>query len=456
MSSYANNGIYPKKYISADEAHKILDSVYQLDPENPRWYAGINGKDGVLLFSLKDDSEQSKVKTAIRGKKTNMRLGGANNSKYFDIKIKVKGNYVPFNITTSGCDSYGSLPTDENDFDVCMGGIKPPAGSPEYEEMKARNPDADPRPGEKDVVMLINEYNCNIAPDKETGEVNIPPEARRSKLFEVLNIVSSAISNDMRIAASNGKEFVRFINKLKTSNKSITAADILDKYDEEYPNIRSNNLLLLSNEDKNEIQKIANKDLKVLINEILVLEPKLIPNLCISGDYYKNGDPAFNKYIKLKLMCSATGEITCPIIDIKKSDINNKETMATVVNSDGVEEPLTFNNVHRFVTKGAKIQGNFYTEISITKAGLSFTLKATKISIDISEYKKIEIEEPPLWVPKNTKLRNIDDDSTDGAFENPPEFGIEFNLEDAFNDENEKEDVFNEENKKASSDENEK
>jgi len=58
---------YPKKYISVNEALSVLTTARELDPENERWY------DGVLLFSLKDDSEQSKVKSGLKSKKTNMR-----------------------------------------------------------------------------------------------------------------------------------------------------------------------------------------------------------------------------------------------------------------------------------------------------------------------------------------------------------------------------------------------
>ena len=93
---------YPKKYISVNEALSILKSAQDSNPENERWYSE------VLLFSLKDDSEQSKVKSGPRTKKTNMRIGGQNGCKYLDVKLKYKATYIPFNLTTSNLDSYGN------------------------------------------------------------------------------------------------------------------------------------------------------------------------------------------------------------------------------------------------------------------------------------------------------------------------------------------------------------
>jgi hypothetical protein len=201
---------YVKKYISVNEALTILKSAQ--DPNNERWY------DGVLLFSLKDDSEQSKVKTGMKAKKTNMRLGGQNNCKYLDVKLKYKGNYIPLNLTTSNIDSYGNTMDDE--FDICLGGIKPPAGSSEFEEMKAKNPNVEPRPGDKDVVMFLNEYDKNILEADEEGNPLLPEGTKRSKLFEVLSIVSTAIANDMKISVANGKDFIRFIRPARQYNNN--------------------------------------------------------------------------------------------------------------------------------------------------------------------------------------------------------------------------------------------
>lgn len=453
---------YPKKYISVNEALLTLKNAQSADLDNDRWY------DGVLLFSLKDDSDQSKSKVGLKSKKTNMRIGGQNDCKYLDVKLRYKGNYIPLNLTTSNIDSYGN--TMEDEFDICLGGIKPPAGSAEFEELRAKNPDAKPRPGDKDVVMFLNEYDNNIVEADEEGNPIIPDGTKKSKLFEVLNIVSSAISNDMRISSANGKDFVRFVKAKRAENKSILASELLEQYDIEYPMIRANNLLLLSNEDKNEVQRgIPKEDLKLILNGILILEPKLTPNLCVSGDYYSNGDLALNKYTKIKLMCSqATGEILCPIIDIKKSDENNKETHAVVTNIDNIDEPVTISNIHRYIVRKSLVQGNYVTEISITKAGLSFTTKCSNMSVDINDSNKKEaIIAPPLWVSKVSKKdesassdkhqndkhqndkhqndENQDDESTDGAFDiipNGPFDGDDFNINDAFNEnENENEDI---------------
>lgn len=439
---------YPKKYISVNEALSILKSAQDSNPENERWYSE------VLLFSLKDDSEQSKVKSGPRTKKTNMRIGGQNGCKYLDVKLKYKATYIPFNLTTSNLDSYGN--TMEDEFDICLGGIKPPAGSAEFEELKAKNPNAEPRPGDKDVVMFLNEYDKNILEADEEGNPVLPEGTKRSKLFEVLSIVSAAIANDMRISVTNGKDFIRFIKAKRTENKSISGTELIELYDSEYPTIRANNLLLLSNEDKNEIQRGIHKDdLKVILNEVLILEPKLTPNLCVSGDYYSNGDLALNKYTKIKLMCSgSTGEIICPIIDIKKSDENNRETLASITNEDGEDEPITISNIHRYIVRKSLVQGNYVTEISITKAGFSFTAKCSDMSVDINNsINKEVVAAPSLWVSKtakksadssvstSVKFDINDDDSTDGAFDPIPNapFGIdseEINLNDAFDDSN--------------------
>lgn len=429
---------YPKKYISVNEALLTLKSAQESDPDNNRWY------DGVLLFSLKDDSEQSKVKNGLK-KKTNMRVGGQNNCKYSDVKLRYKGNYIPLNLTTSNIDSYGNTMDDE--FDICLGGIKAPLGSREFEELKAKNSNAEPRPGDKDVVMFLNEYDTNNIKIDSEGNLSIPKGTKRSKLFDVLKIVSDAIANDMRISALNGKNFVLFIKEKRAENKSITATALLEQYDEVYPEVRNRNLLLLSNDDKNEIQRGMPKDfLNTILHEILILEGKLTPNLCVCSDYYKNGDLALNKYSKIKLVCSSTGEIQCPIIDIKKSDENNRETLATILNSDGVDEPITIGNIHRYIVSNSLVQGNYITELSITKAGFSFTTKCNNMSVDINNTNGKEVVmAPPLWVPKAKKVEavHVDDDSTDGAFDPIPNqpFGVDlneedFDLNDAFNDDN--------------------
>ena len=109
----------------------------------------------------------------------------------------------------------------------------------------------------------------------------------------------------------------------------------------------------------------------------------------------------------------------------KKSDEENREIFATVKNSEGEDEPITFQNAHRFITKKSRIQGDYITEASISKAGFSFTLKAHALSVDTSFNKKEEAEKRSLWVPKssNTEKNDIgDNDSDDGAFDNDGTF----------------------------------
>lgn len=424
MSSFK---AFQRKYIPVNEALDALTIAKSLDPENPRWYAGkldINGlySDPVLVFSLKDDSEKPPVKAGAKfngAKKANMR-GGNNGSKYLDIKIKVGGVYMPLNITTAG-----------DEYDTCLGGIKPPEGSIELEELRNINPEIKGRPGEKDVVMLLNEYNRKVILDEESGELIVPEDARHSKLFEILKIVSDAVIYDTKISVSNGRKFVDFLTELKGSNKSIAALTALEKFDESFPNIRKNNLLILSVDSANEIQSLFPKDIKTITNEILLLEAKLTPNVCVSGDFYANREPATNKYFKVKLMCSATGQITPLVYDKKKSDENASPILATVLNERDVEEPLTFNNIHRFITRGAQIQGNYYTEVSITRQGISFTLKASSMIVDHTEFnKRAEFEEPSLWTPSNAMapkevintapkeaINANDKESNDGAFD---------------------------------------
>jgi hypothetical protein len=137
-------------------------------------------------------------------------------------------------------------------------------------------------------------------------------------------------------------------------------------------------------------------------------------------------------------MCSpATSQILCPIIDIKKSDENNRETLASVTNADGEDEPITFGNIHRYIVKKTLIQGNYVTELSITKAGFSFTTKCNNMSVSINNSNNKEVVmAPPLWIPKSNKkavTHDFDDESTDGAFDPIPhhtpyeEFGISAN-----------------------------
>lgn len=391
MSSFK---AFQRKYITVEQALNALKVAKELDSENPRWYAGkldLNGiySDPVLIFSLKDDSEKKAVAGAgakFKGEKQNMRSGN-NGCKYLDIKIKIDGVYMPLNITTAG-----------DEYDICLGGIKPPEGSIELEELRSINPDTKARPGEKDVVMLINEYNQRVSLDEESGELIIPEGTQHSKLFQILKMVSDAVIYDVKLSVSNGRKFVEFLSELKLSNKTIAASAALEKFDEAFPNIRKNNILALSVDSANEIQALFPKDIKTITNEILLLESKLTPNVCVSGDFYANREPVIGGYYKVKCMCSATGQITPLIYDKKKSDESGSPTPATVLNERDVEEPLTFNNIHKFITKGSQIQGNFYTEVSITRQGISFTLKASSMIVDHTDFnKKAEFEEPALW-----------------------------------------------------------
>jgi hypothetical protein len=259
-----------------------------------------------------------------------------------------------------------------------------------------------------------------------------------------MKIISDAIIYDTKYWVSNGKKLVDLLTAQKEANKSITAEAVLQKYDEMYLSIRKNNYILLSTDSANEIQALFPKDFKTIIKDILILESKLTPNVCVSGDFYANRERAKNKYLKVKLMCAATGQIVPTIFDKKTSDLNGQPTVATVINDQENEEPLTFANIHKYVTRGSKIQGNYYTEVSVTRQGISFTLKANSMIIDHTEFKQVEFEEPSLWVP-STPVKEAavlinevavsineaaavikDDDSTDGAFDinNPSETDI--------------------------------
>jgi hypothetical protein len=252
-----------------------------------------------------------------------------------------------------------------------------------------------------------------------------------------MKIISDAIIYDTKYWVSNGKKLVDLLTAQKEANKSITAEAVLQKYDEMYLSIRKNNYILLSTDSANEIQALFPKDFKTIMKDILILESKLTPNVCVSGDFYANRERAKNKYLKVKLMCAATGQIVPTIFDKKASDLNGQPTVATVLNDQENEEPLTFANIHKYVTRGSKIQGNYYTEVSVTRQGISFTLKANSMIIDHTEFKQVEFEEPSLWVPTASSVKEAavlineaaavkDDDSTDGAFDinNPSETDI--------------------------------
>ncbi|NCZ53998.1 MAG: hypothetical protein EBY81_08920, partial [Verrucomicrobia bacterium] len=339
---------FQRKYSPVSEVLAVLNAAKNADEGNPRWYAGKLDGDGmystpILLFSLKDNSNaKSAFKPGMKVKRTNMRPG-SNGCKYTDIYIAMPDAIIPFNITTAGDES-----------DTCLGGIKPPEGSEELNRLQEINPEAKGRPGERDVVMLINEYDTTkIEYDEESEELIIPEGAKNSKLFQVMKIVSDAIIYDTKYWVANGKKLVDLLNSEKEANKAITAEAVLNKYDELYPNIRKNNYIVLSTDSANEIQALFPKDFKTIMNNILVLESKLTPNVCVSGDFYANRERAKNKYLKVKLMCAATGQIIPTIFDKKTSDINGHPTVATVVNDQENEEPLTFGNIHKYVTRGS-------------------------------------------------------------------------------------------------------
>lgn len=430
---------FQRKYTQVNEVLAVLNAAKSANEGNPRWYAGeldVNGiySNPIISFSLQDDSnDKVAFKPGMKSKRTNMR-SGSNGCKYTDIYINMPdGTKIPLNITTAG-----------DEFDICLGGIKPPDGSEELAKLQEINPEAKGRPGERDVVMLINEYDTTkIEYDEESEELIIPEGAKHSKLFQVMKIISDAIIYDTKYWVSNGKKLVDLLTAQKESNKSVTVEAVLNKYDEMYSSIRKNNYILLSTDSANEIQALFPKDFKIIMKDILILESKLTPNVCVSGDFYANRERAKNKYLKVKLMCAATGQIVPTIFDKKTSDMNGQPTVATVLNDQENEEPLTFSNIHKYVTRGSKIQGNYYTEVSVTRQGISFTLKANSMIIDHTEFKQVEFEEPSLWVP-TTPVKEVavpinadttikesaavirDDDSTDGAFDinNPSETDI--------------------------------
>jgi len=420
---------YQKQFISIQLAYDILFQAKADKDLKDRWWAGpidVNGmySTPILFHSFKDDSTSSAAaKTPANSSykkytKKNMRLSG-DNTKYTDLKINLNGKLVPFYI-----DTFNS----EGITDYCLIGIKPPEGSLELEEIRLTKPDYTARAGsEKSVMMMLSEYN-KILYSEEEREFYIPEDAESSKLFTLMKLVTDAIGYDIKISLSNGSKFTEFLLSEKEEKTDITAVEVLKKYDEQNPYIRKNNLLILSSLQKEEIQSnYSESDAKIILNEILILDkPK--PNLCVGADRDKSGKRTVNRILKVKIPCTeikAGNLVKIEIIDENKSNAAGKVMNATVLNADGNDEPLTLNNIHKFILPKSKIRGEYCLDITVTSFGYSVTLKAERLNVENVSFKKAGVERKPLWVPKEKKEEEEDED--DGAFDE-----VNANLEDIF------------------------
>jgi hypothetical protein len=283
----------------------------------------------------------------------------------------------------------------KNEYELCRSGAKHLEDSPEFAELRKRDPDATCRyPSTGDVSIDLSEFVEGKAEQISTS-IDIPYEETRtisadakiSLLYKSVEIVCRVFENECKIAIENGDEFVRFLVAEKKKNAAITAQEALNLYNEANPDIINNHLIIISDTDKKEL-KGYQKDggLEILLHEILVVPSKEI-HVCVKPNNLtkKNGEevPKRMRSFKLKLPHNKDGVMTIPIFDLNKSDSIGKLTQLDHAPSiDGInEEPLNASNIARVLVPGTKIDGKFYMVFSITKSGLSAALKADSIGL---------------------------------------------------------------------------
>ena len=348
----------------------------------------------------------------------------------------------------------------KNEYELCRSGAKHLEDSPEFAELKKRDPDASCRyPSTGDVSIDLSEFVEGKA-EQISASIDIPYEdtrtisadAKTSLLYKSVEIVCRVFENECKIAISNGDEFVKFLVAEKRKNAAITAQDALNLYNEAYPNILSNHLIIISDSDKKEL-KGYQKDggLEILLHEILVVPSKEI-HVCVKPNNLtkKNGEeiPKRMRSFKLKIPHNKDGVMTIPIFDLNKSDSIGKLTQLEYAPSfDGInEEPLNASNIARVLVPSTKIDGKFYMVFSITKSGLSAALKADSIGLRFPDSNKVSTSEefdcweaptiddipdadaPPPFPPKLTRQKSIGKKIADDEFDEDEDSDLNIHL----------------------------
>jgi hypothetical protein len=375
-----------------DEVNKI-SSMYNLlreidiDNLDPNQYRGI------LKNSFKNDGNSKKYNK---------------NVNVFNTQITYLNHGIKNQHTGQIMNLY--FKSSKNEYELCRSGAKHLEDSPEFAELRKRDPEASCRyPSTGDVSIDLSEFVEGGAvqistsidiPYEETRTVS--PDAKTSLLYKSVEVVCRVFEAECKIAIENGEEFIKFLVGEKKKNANITAQEALNLYNEANPNIINNHLIIISDTDKKEL-KGYQKDggLEILLHEILVVPSKEI-HVCVKPNNLtkKNGEeiPKRMRSFKLKIPHNKDGVFTIPIFDLNQSDANGKLTQLQYAPSIDGEEVLNASNIARVLVPGTKIDGKFYMVFSITKSGLSAALKADSIGLRFPDYNKAaDSEEFDCW-----------------------------------------------------------
>jgi len=337
----------------------------------------------ILKVSFRDDSQSDSRQKNMRRVTTQYN----STCSYFDMNIIDPSTGRPFKLT--------EILVTDNELEKCRWGISP-VGAPN-------------RYGNDPSILLaeiiegqIDELDTDTS--KPLSEVRrISPDAIYSKLFLVSKIICRVFEHEAETAFSNGKTFIEFLIAKKKEIKDITPQDALLAYNEAYPNIHSSYSLIISEPEKKELFKLYQKGTEILLKELLVIPVKKVSKF-VSGDTIASGEkPQYNGYVSAKIKSNSTDGTyrnineekpskdksskakksdTTIIYDLDASLESKKmQIISSITNSDGDEEPLTFNNIHELITEGTRMGGVFTIGCCASQTTISISLKASKLSI---------------------------------------------------------------------------
>ena len=270
--------------------------------------------------------------------------------------------------------------------EICLGNILLPENSEEFEQLKLINPEAK---GRLETLKFkpnfnINKYNIPVK-RTEPGEDRIEQSLENcSQLYKLVEHLSFGFEKSMSTYFNNGTAYTAFIKKAKTTNKQITALEIVKSFDEENPMIRTTGQLILIEDQNKAIRKIFSdpKDILILLHNLVIVAAQKISNCMqeiIPTNAKTNGGCLLgNPYIRCRVDCNElTGLSRIDIFDYEKGK-QTKSDILMLIN----EEPINYLNIQEAIPYGSIIRGEFnLSEICISNFGTSFTVKADKLSI---------------------------------------------------------------------------
>jgi len=272
--------------------------------------------------------------------------------------------------------------------ELCRSGLKPTAdnvaGCEKFRGLK----DFKPRPLYKAISLSFSEFirgGAKSIPDAPEGTEYentriIEKDSATSLLFEVLYIMTGVIEHEWNFSIQNGIIFLDFVLEKKKENASISAKEVLELYNQEYPTIHALAQIIIDDKERSRLIKSYKKEgVDVLLDGILVVAVKDLTK-CVSNNTIGDEEkPLAMRYFTAKIPHQSDGFFDKEVVKISNFNESFKQNrldnpiLYNTFDSNG-DNFITANNIDSIITPKSVISGKFYLKCSSHPKGFSVSL----------------------------------------------------------------------------------